>query len=41
MPSLFLLGYTVYSDPHVDSDAPQERTLDGGAATPRYQGLLG
>ena len=34
MPSLFLLGYTVYSDLYVDADAPQERTLDGGAAMP-------
>ena len=34
MPSLYLLGYTVYSDLLVDSDAPQERTLDGGAARP-------
>ena len=30
----FLLGYTVYSDFVVDTDAPQERTLDGGAAKP-------
>ena len=34
MPSLYLLGYTVYSDLLVGADAPQERTLDGGAARP-------
>ena len=34
MPSLYLLGYIVYSDLYVDADAPQERTLDGGALRP-------
>ena len=42
MPSLYLLGYTVYSDLLVGTDASQERTLDGGSRkAPRYQGLLG
>ena len=30
----FLLGYIVYSGLYVDAEAPQERTLDGGAARP-------
>ena len=34
MPSLYLLGYTVYSDFLVGTDAPQECTLDGGPQGP-------
>ena len=30
----FLLGYKVFSGILVDTEAPQERTLDGGAAKP-------
>ena len=30
----YLLGYIVYSGLYVDAEAPQERTLDGGAARP-------